>query len=199
MSKSEDMPADNYRRPTVAQQDHIIAQLQAAYTEDLLSLEEFERRLDAVHRCTNTTELTTLVQDIPAPSPFAAGSRTPVREHSKEHATILAILGGAERRGAWNPARRTHIVTVMGGADLDFSNANLPPGRTDIWVFCVMGGIDIVVPPDVNVEVSVLPIMGGIDHRTDDTQHPNAPTLRIHGAVIMGGIDIKPPKKRKLR
>ena len=87
----------------------------------------------------------------------------------------------------------------MGGIDLDFSEAVLPPGVTDVEFLCFMGGLDIIVPEGINVEVKGLPIMAGIDKKVSDEHYPGRPTLRIHGIAVMAGVDIKYPKRKKRR
>ncbi|HKJ02239.1 MAG TPA: hypothetical protein VJ997_07280, partial [Longimicrobiales bacterium] len=104
---------------------------------------------------------------------------------------VLAVMGGATRKGSWTPARHNFAFSVMGGTELDFREASLAPGVTDVKVFAIMGGVAIVVPPGVNVESRGIGIMGGFDHRADqDDPDIDAPTLRISGLAIMGGVDI---------
>ena len=88
---------------------------------------------------------------------------------------------------SWN----NYAVAIMGGTELDFREAQLGPGVTNVQVFTIMGGVDIIVPPGLNVESHGIGIMGGFDHRTDIAPgDPNAPTLRITGVACMGGVDI---------
>ena len=91
----------------------------------------------------------------------------------------------------------TNIITFMGGVDLDFTEAMMSPGLTEINVFCMMGGIDIYVPKGLNVEVTGFPIMGGFDNHTGGETYKGGPVLKIRALVIMGGIDIKEKKKKK--
>ena len=53
---------------------------------------------------------------------------------------MVAALGGVERKGRWIPARQNYAVAVMGGVVLDFREALLPPGVTEVWIFTAMGG-----------------------------------------------------------
>lgn len=41
------------------------------------------------------------------------------------------------------------------------------------------------------VEVTALPILGGVDNRADSPEDPSAPVLEIRAIAIMGGVDIK--------
>lgn len=53
----------------------------------------------------------------------------------------------------------------------------------------VFGGIDILVPNNVNVKVNANSIFGGVSNKT--AVHPTAPTVYIGGTCIFGGVDIK--------
>jgi hypothetical protein len=111
----------------------------------------------------------------------------------KEKQFVVAILGGATRKGRWTPARTNYALAVMGGAELDFREAVLAPGVTDVQVFAMWGGIDIIVPPGMRVESHGLALMGGFDHVEDVREgpdDPDAPLLRITGVALMGGVEV---------
>ena len=114
-----------------------------------------------------------------------------------ESETLLAILSGVQRKGEWEPAEVVRVYAVMGGAELDFCDAVLLEGVTEVSVFAVMGGADIKVPRDVNVEVRGMGIMGGFKHLDHRAEDDDAPTLRITGYAIMGGVDVKMKKERR--
>ena len=105
---------------------------------------------------------------------------------------MMAALGGVNRAGRWIPARQNYAVAVMGGMVLDFREALLPPGETEVWVFTVMGGAEIIVPPGLSVESDGIAILGGFEHREDATVDPDplTPVFRIKGLSIMGGVEV---------
>jgi len=175
------------------------------FANDAITVEDFELRVDAVHRATSTDELRQLLQDLPsrdlpavahgAPLP-ATGREFQVApyEHSKETGYAIAVMGGSRRRGRWSPAKVNYSISVMGGVELDFREALLPPGVTEVRVFTVMGGVEIIVPPGLQVESHGIGIMGGFEHAGDRYAadlNPGAPILRISGVALMGGVDIK--------
>jgi hypothetical protein len=175
-----------------------IAHLCEAFAQDRLELAELEKRIDLAHTATTAAELDTLTADLVAPAgdePAAVPARpigTRVREAVRDSRTLLAFMGGVERRGAWTPARRNVVIAVMGGADLDFRDVDLPPGETEVYIVAMMGGVDIIVPPDLNVDASGIAIMGGFGHSSPAREPtPDAPILRINGFCLMGGVDIR--------
>jgi hypothetical protein len=177
--------------------DRTITALCDHFTEDRLTVEEFERRLDVAARALTVPELDALLVDLPArptqtvstpayatPSPSA---------HIRDHQVMVAIMGGVERRGPWQPAKETVVFTMMGGAALDFREVMLPPGVTEVTVICIMGGAEILVPPGLNVDAGGFAIMGGFEHRDDLRRSfdPNQPLLKIQGFALMGGVDVQ--------
>lgn len=196
------------QRPTQGTREQVIEKLTLNYAHNNLDDEEFELRLSRATNTESTAELMLLVEDLPD---FAEAKKPVSRKQPeegdialntgvvREEGSLVAILGGTSRKGVWQPPRNLRIFAMLGGVDLDFTNAEMAPGTTEVTVFTFMGGIDIVVPPGLNVDVSGVPLMGGFDDRSSGMVNPDAPTLRIRGVAIMGGVDVKLPRKfRKL-
>ncbi len=183
--------------PLRSRRDEVIRDLTAAFADDNLSVEEFEQRLDVAHRATAMAELDALVSDLrvaPAqPSRVPApAARSSVPANIPESQTIVAVMGGVARRGQWTPARHTHIYALMGGGELDFREARLGPGVTELTIIACMGGVEIIVPPDLIVDAGGTAIMGGFEQAHESASAPpNAPVLKVNGFVLMGGVDIK--------
>jgi len=179
-----------------------IDRLCEAFADESLQMEEFERRLELAHRAETTSDLRSLLDDLPqenqavaerpagAPAPRdvarpAAPSRVPQRS------IVAGILGGGSRRGGWVPASTTIAVGVMGGVSLDFRESPLPPGVTTVQCFAMWGGVEIVAPPGVHIDCSGIGILGGFDYRQEEPPtDPDAPVLRITGVAVMGGVDV---------
>lgn len=177
----------------------VIAQLAEHFAADNLSVEALEERLDRAHQAATLDELRALVGDLPtvrAGVPPVSAPRTYVSpatgQHVAERQLIVGIMGGAERKGVWTPARQTFVVALMGGAELDFREARLPPGVTEVNVFAIMGGAEIIVPPGVHVDMSGIALMGGFGQTgyAPPPMDPNAPILRIGGFALMGGVEV---------
>lgn len=166
---------------------------------DALTIEEFERRIDLAHAARSASELAALTADLPLleePRPAPASRPTPHRptaEPPRDHQILVAIMGGTTRSGSWTPARRTSVLAVMGGAELDFRDARLEPGVTEVTIFTFWGGVVVTVPPGLAVESGGIAIMGGFEHAGRGTapRDPDAPVLRINGIALMGGVEIR--------
>lgn len=200
--------------------EQVVERLCDHYAADHLAMEEFERRVTAVHRVATRGDLRALLADLPpltgeeaggtgdrgslasgAPrsdsaSPGEGAGLVPARVSDaqvRNSRTELAIWSGRSRKGPWIPARTTRVVAIMGGIELDFREARFPEGEVRVHVLAIMGGVDIMVPPGVRVETDGLALMGGFDEVLDPDQggfDDDAPVLRITGVAFLGGVDI---------
>ena len=197
--------SDAGRAPVAGTRQVTIDALCEHFANDIMSVEEFERRVDAAHSATSVDALKNLLRDLPGGGLPAVvePQTTPTPEPSsqftvtsagqvEEKGFIIAILGGSARRGRWRPARKNYSVAVMGGSELDFREAVMGPGVTELRVFTVCGSVEVIVPPGLNVESHGIAILGRFEHKGDDYQHPDphAPTLRITGVAVLGGVEV---------
>jgi hypothetical protein len=130
----------------------------------------------------------------PPQTPAIAPSRTAIRaatDPDDETGFVVACLGGSLRNGAWEPPDTLYSLAFMGGIELDFREAALLEGRTDVVVLALMGGIKITVPDDIDVEVNGFGFMGGFEHVSRHSPDAGRPLLRIRGVAIMGGVTVK--------
>ena len=175
------------------------------FANDAVVMEEFERRVEKAHRASTTAELKELLRDLPGGTlPAPAGSRSsqvPAARRSldladptrvKEREFVVAVLGGSSRKGRWSPARKNFSLAVFGGTQLDFREALMAPGVTELQVFALWGGVEIIVPPDLNVESHGFALLGGFEHAGGavESSDPDAPLLRITGMACMGGVEV---------
>jgi hypothetical protein len=172
-----------------------IVRLSEAFASDDLDVDEFERRVSLAHKAAQLEELEPLTRDLPAPvGPAPAPSTALVVRATavRPSQNLVAIMGGADRRGRWSVPKKIRVFALMGGVSLDFREAEFGPGVTEVHVVSLMGGADIVVPPGLAVDMSGFAIMGGFEHldRTSPERDPDAPVLRISGFAMMGGVGV---------
>lgn len=180
------------------------------FAQDAISLGELERRLETARAARTREELARLLTDLPGqnvpvkaePQPAAAKQRTPAKrsETSPTDGTArkgshlaVAILGGTRRAGRWAPPGEMAVVAIMGGVELDFRDAVLQEGVTEINCFTFWGGVEITVPPGVEVQSHGFALMGGFDQSAEleSVPAPGAPIIRVNGFALMGGVEIK--------
>ena len=172
--------------------------LRESFALDEIDVDEFEQRVELVHRVESIEHLRTILADLPTAnrpggSVELAPRATVTPESISGHSFMATIIGGGKRVGAWVPARRNWVASVIGGYELDFREARLGPGVTAVHSFSVIGGTTVIVPPGVRVECSGICIIGGFNHQGTVTSStdPEAPVIRVTGAAIIGGANVK--------
>ena len=179
--------------------ERVIARLSDHFAHDALDVDEFERRVTVAQTSEDPADIQALLADLPevggpiAPARAVVPTVVPaLLPAERDRDTLYAIFGGIDRRGAWTVPRRMKIVAIMGGAHLDLREARFPPGVVELDVTAVMGGIEIVVPPGLAVQMHGSAIMGGFADvdRAPANPDPDAPLLRVRGLTMMGGVNI---------
>ena len=177
--------------------ERTIAALSEGFANDALDVEEFERRVTLAHtsesrRGDRRAHLRSAGLDDGAGQGHGRPGARPRADEVVAPETVYAIFGGVDRRGTWNVPRRWRVIAAFGGAQLDLREARFPTGVIDLEVKAVFGGVQIIVPPGLAVEVHGTAIMGGFQNVNRAPAHPDpdAPLLRIHGLALMGGVDI---------
>ena len=186
--------AGHLESPLEERRDRVEEALKNHFALGHLETEELERRLELTHRATSTTELDDLIADLPA----LPGEQMPQARATASRASgsIVAILGGSSRSGKWYPPRHLRVVTFLGGTELDFREAVLPAGGTDVDIHCVLGGVEITVPPGLTVQVEGIGILGAFEDRSKGAPPGETPVLRVTGQVILGGVEVKTRRPR---
>jgi hypothetical protein len=193
--------SDNPRlRASDADRDRAASVINTAMAEGRLTADEHSERLDAIYAAKTQADIVPLLDDLPghAVAVPAAAPAAPVPATGRAH-RILAVFGGASRKGSWHVEPLTDITTVFGGVELDFRDAVLPSREVTIKATIVFGGLEITVPPEMRVVDSTAAIFGGTEGPGDSPESaaPDAPVLRITGKCVFGGLEVK-RKGRKL-
>ena len=167
-----------------------------------ITLDELDERLALAYAAKTYADLTAVTRDLPGPAqapsavqPAMAGriGGTPRSKFS------VAIMSGARRMGRWVVPRNYVGVAVMGGIELDLREAQFSEPEVTIHAYTLMGGIEITVPEDVDVDVSGFAFMGGFDHNASGPGVPGAPRVRILGFALMGGVDVRRKPQKAIK
>jgi predicted membrane protein len=81
------------------------------------------------------------------------------------------------------------LNSVLGSITLDLRKAEIKDGAL-IDIAAVFGGVDIVVPPDVDVRVQQAPILGGVSNKPTNATVITS-TIHVNATCILGGVTIK--------
>ena len=174
-----------------------LAELESLHGTRAIGPEEYRRRAEVARRAVDETELDSVRpsqgERAPAPMPRAPSPRRslPAVPVGDQTGFILACMGGSVRKGPWEPPETLYCLSLMGGIDLDFREAALLEGVTEVIVLAIMGGAKITVPDDVDVEVNGIGLMGGFEHVSHHPPGDDRPLIRVKGLALMGGVSVK--------
>jgi len=102
-----------------------------------------------------------------------------------------AVMGGIARASDSTEFRGADLVALMGGCEIDLRRAVIAGDAAVIEVLVVMGGIELKIPEDWVVDVTALPVMGGVSVPSRIPRSETPQRLVLRGTVIMGGVEIK--------
>lgn len=92
-------------------------------------------------------------------------------------------LSGQEFKGA-------NLDAIFGSVQLDISKAIIKSDQV-INANAIFGGVEIIVPTDINIKVKSTPIFGGVNNKVKSDFQENLPTIYINGVALFGGVEIK--------
>ena len=82
------------------------------------------------------------------------------------------------------------VDSIFGSILFDLKNATITKDQI-INVNAIFGGVDIIVPKNVNIKVKSTPIFGGTSNKVKTVFNENLPTIYINSVTMFGGVDIK--------
>lgn len=88
------------------------------------------------------------------------------------------------------PFKGANINAVFGGVELDLREALIDEDVV-IKASAIFGGVDIILPDDINVKVSSSSVFGGVSNKRRGKKNADSPTVYVSAACAFGGVDIK--------
>ncbi|MGW6982861.1 DUF1707 SHOCT-like domain-containing protein [Streptomyces sp. NPDC054932] len=192
-------------RASDADRDRVVERLRDAVAEGRLDMEEFEERLEAAYKSRTYAELEPLTRDLPAPAGGPADLPAPLAGPGPAgepwsgriggagtSTTAVAVMSAFQRKGRWTVPARLDAVAFWGGGELDLREADFAQREVVINCVAIMGGIEITVPPGVELDVRGIGFMGAFDQRdSPGPARPGAPRVVVTGFAFWGGVEIK--------
>jgi hypothetical protein len=194
-------------RASDADREQVASVLSTAYAEGRLTREEHDERIDQLMAAKTFDDLIAITRDlvvVGVPTPVASQQTTSrftidTAGQNPEPDRMIAIFGGASRRGRWRVRKNIQSLTLFGGTDLDLRDAIFEAPVVEISGFWCFGGLDIKVPEGIEVRDQTAGIFGGTDIHDVGSPAPGAPTLVIKGVSLFGGVSVHGPKPSKRR
>ncbi|GGU35058.1 DUF1707 SHOCT-like domain-containing protein [Streptomyces daghestanicus] len=190
-------------RASDADRDRVAEVLRDALAEGRLDMAEFEERLDAAYAARTYGELAPLIRDLPAGAaatevptagaPAGTGGRAGrITGGEGSSAWAVAVLSGFQRKGRWRVPKRFNCFVFCGGGEIDLREADFAGREVVVNCVAIMGGVNVVVPPGVEVHVRGLGVMGGFDQGEEGVPgDPGAPRVIVTGFAFWGGVGVE--------
>jgi len=99
----------------------------------------------------------------------------------------ISIIGGTRLEGA-EVHSRTLTASLIGGADIDLTDVEIPDGaELKITKLSLIGGVKLRVRPNVRVVVGGIRLGGVSD---DGPSEPGGPTVHVDAWGLVGGVSV---------
>lgn len=124
-------------------------------------------------------------------STSSAGSAGP-NYTGDEHLDSVSVFGSNKRVIFSKNFQGGEIVNVMGGTELDFTQANIN-GRVYVEITQIFGGTKIIVPSHWMVVSNMAAVFAGVDDKRVRTNAPldSNKILVLTGVSIFAGVDVR--------
>jgi hypothetical protein len=207
VTEQPDQPAHLDLRASDADRERVARILHDAMAEGRLTIDELDERLQQTYSSKTLGDLVPITSDLPITAatiiPPAARLQDAVPTNRiggiPSGQNSFAMLSGFQRRGVWVVPRFYNVFVFMGGGELDLTEARFAEAESTIQVVAFMGGVEIIVPDDITVRVTGFGFMGDFSHRGAHEGPAGSPLVTISGLAFMGGVDVRPPKRKKLK
>ena len=110
-------------------------------------------------------------------------------DEESDELALVAVFDGVDLKSRAKAFRGGSMLAWFGGVAVDLREAELAPDAR-LSVHTLFGGVAVRVPEGWRVESGMKAIAGGVDVRTPAQDDPDAPTLRVDGLALFGGIAI---------
>jgi hypothetical protein len=187
----ESVQRDSSSRAADTDRIQVAQLLTDAAAQGRLNMSDYEARLTKAYAAQTYGELDVLSADLPGIANTRRGACKPAPS-----TVLLAIMSGFQRRGRWNVPRKITTISLLGGGVMDLRYADFTSPDVDIHAYSIMGGQTILLPPEVNVKIKGVGVMGGFEHNVNEVGTPGAPQVTITGFALWGGVGIKRKKRR---
>lgn len=187
MTKITDTRTAVSNRVSTREIDNAVHQLENAYIEGKLDDKELEERMERALKSKTVDDITSLLDDLVEKSNSTKGLSLDRRRDSS-----VAVFSGVEQKGKFIVAKNCRVAAIFGGCLIDLSQAQFESRDSRMSVSAIFGGVEILVPSGVRVEISSLPIFGGISKKIHNADlQGDAPVIHINAKAIFGGIEIR--------
>lgn len=107
---------------------------------------------------------------------------------------VLFLTIPANCRGKFTVPKSIKTGHILSGDKIDLSCADFVHPVTNINACEILGGLEVIVPMGVRVQMKGIGILGGFDYRSQGQTvgaEQDAPLVVLSGCAILGGVEVK--------
>lgn len=113
------------------------------------------------------------------------------RFSAEDYISATTFMGGIHKNILSKNFKGGEITIFMGGAELNFSQADIQ-GTAAVDITQIMGGTKIIVPANWTVRSELTSVFGSIEDKRQNIGIPNQEkVLILEGSSVFGGIEIR--------
>ena len=168
--------------------EEVIKYLTESFSQGILTLKDYEDRLEKANAARVILELDALVADIRGVSnrPHPPSPQLPAAGEQR----TLAFMGERALSGNWLEKDSVRLQAIMSSLECDLTRTTLFP-VTKIRVYSLMSAVHIFVPKGVTVHENIAAILSETKRRDQNRENlPGAPLIEISGVAVMSEVRI---------
>ena len=125
------------------------------------------------------------------PSENQQSVSSPAISDQGEYIDVQAVFGGVKRNIQSKNFKGGEIVSFMGGAEINFMQADLQHPVV-LEVNNVFGGTKLIIPSNWDVKNEISAVFGGVEDKRSFTNNTPDPEKKIYlkGSCVFGGIEV---------
>src|SRR5438270_4708854 len=104
--------------------------------------------------------------------------------------STLALLSSAKRTGRWRARGVTQATAILGSCTIDLRHAEIEGDRLLVRASAVLGGIEILVPENVDVDLTGTALLGSIKDRRRSPDGDSGPGVRVEAFALCGSVSV---------
>ncbi|MFW6009179.1 MAG: LiaF domain-containing protein [archaeon] len=113
----------------------------------------------------------------------------PKNSEKEDRFSTVSLFGGGDEKYPKSNLDSASITKIFGGGEIDFSNATINKDIV-INVGVIFGGVDLILPDNVNIISKVVPVFGGVDVNSENYSDDNKNNIYVTGLCLFAGVDI---------
>ncbi|MDN3581197.1 LiaF transmembrane domain-containing protein [Mucilaginibacter flavus] len=129
----------------------------------------------------------------PQQDPYTSPNTPPFGHHNgDDYLDTVSIFGGVNKTILSKNFKGGDIVNIFGGAELDFTQADIN-GRVYLDITQIFGGTKIIVPSNWQVVSDLAAVFASVDDKRikSTASNVNGKILVLKGVSIFAGVDIR--------